>query len=303
MALSPRLLATLPSESLGLSRSDRGNHESAATLKRREVAVVVLAAGYGRRLGRAGGPGPKWLIDVGGAPIAERHLIAVEQALGPDTEVLVVVGHAAERVEQYCQAWAARSRLRPLLVRNDQFATRNNWYSLLVGLDALDGRLGDDQVVVVLNSDLFARPPWISALLNAAAELQDIPGSLAVDLTRPITEEAMKVAAGPSGTGHRWCTAIGKIGVDNPVGEYVGLSALAPSGRALVHDALRAFTSECTKADAWYEEAFQEITAMSPFLTLSQTPSSDWVEIDDLEDLGNAERLAIAPVRGRPTAT
>ncbi|CAN5236098.1 hypothetical protein BH24ACT1_BH24ACT1_12200 [soil metagenome] len=268
------------------------------------MAVVVLAAGHGRRLGPAGGPGPKWLIDVGGAPIADRHLMAVEQTLGPDTHVLVVVGHAADRVERYCAARAERGALRPLLVANDQHVERNNWYSLLVGLDALEERLGDDQVVAILNSDLFAQPSWIGSLLSAAAELSDVPGSLAVDVVRPITEEAMKVAAGPSDdAGRRWCTSIGKVGVDDPVGEYVGFAVLAPSGRAMVHHALRAFTAEGARADAWYEAALQEISAASPFLALSSTPSSAWVEIDDAEDLLAAERLASASVLPRTRAT
>ena len=271
---------------------------SAATSGRRGVAVVVLAAGQGRRLGPAGGPGPKWLIDVAGAPIAERHLLAVEQTLGPDTDVVVVVGHAADRVERYCAARAERSPLRPVLVANPEHEERNNWYSLLIGLDALEGRLGDDQVVVVLNSDLFGLPAWIGVLLRAAAQLSGVPGSLAVDVARPITDEAMKVAAGPSdAAGRRWCTAIGKVDVDDPVGEYVGLSALAPSGREMVHETLRAFTGNATRADAWYEAAFQEISATSPFLALSPTPSSAWVEIDDTDDLRAAEELASAPVR------
>ncbi|MDP8955332.1 MAG: NTP transferase domain-containing protein [Actinomycetota bacterium] len=268
------------------------------------MAVVVLAAGHGRRLGPAGGPGPKWLIEVGGAPIAEHHLMAVEQALGPDTDVLVVVGHAAERVERFCAARAGRSALRPLLVANSQYVQRNNWYSLLVGLDAAEDRLGEDQVVVILNSDLFGLPAWFGALLRTAAGLSGVPGTLAVDVGRPVTEEAMKVAAGPSdAAGRRWCTAIGKVGVDDPVGEYVGLSALAPSGRALVRDALRAFTADGARADAWYEAAFQEISATSPFLALTPTPSSAWVEIDDAEDLRAAEGLASASLTPGATAT
>lgn len=277
---------------------------STATPGRHDVAVVVLAAGHGRRLGRAAGPGPKWLTEVGGAPIAERHLTAIEQVLGAHTQVLVVVGHAAERVERYCRARAVSSALRPILVGNDLYGQRNNWYSLLLGLDALRGRLGDDQVVVVLNSDLFAQPSWIGALLHDAVGLDGVPGWLAVDAARPITDEAMKVAAGPRDpAGHRWCTAIGKVGVGHPFGEYVGVSALAPSGRVLVHDALRTFTSQDARADAWYEAAYQEITAASPFLALSPTPSSAWVEIDDLADLELAERLAGTDVNPRPTET
>lgn len=257
----------------------------------RDVTVIVLAAGHGRRLGPAGGPGPKWLVEVGGEPIAERQLQAVEQALGPAAEVLVVVGHAAERVERYCQRRAAQSSLRPRLVHNRLHATRNNWYSLLVGLEELEAPVGDG-VVVVLNSDLFAPSAWISAFLVAAAGLGDVPGALAVDMARPLTDEAMKVAAGPAGAdGRRWCTGIGKVAVADPVGEYVGMTALAPSGRACVHDALRRFTEDAAMADAWYEGAFQELSVVEPFLALWPTPSSTWVEIDDPDDLQAAAHL------------
>ncbi len=268
------------------------------------VAVVVLAAGHGRRLGTAGGPGPKWLIDVGGAPIADRHLMAIEQALGPETDVLVVVGHGAERVERYCAAYAQRSSLVPRLVQNDQHASRNNWYSLLVGLDALEGSLSDDDVVVILNSDLFAMPAWIAALLEAADDVRDVPGFLVVDVLRPLTSEAMKVAATPvDASGRRWCTAIGKTGVPDPVGEYVGMSALAPSGRKAVHDALRRLAAKEDRADAWYEEAFQEVASLSPCLMLWPTPSSAWVEIDDVDDLRAANRLGATPLTAQATAS
>ncbi len=256
------------------------------------VDVVVLAAGHGRRLGPLGGPGPKWLIEVGGAPIAERQLQAVERAFGADARVLVVVGHAADRVEDYCRRRADRSALRPTLVHNPHHASRNNWYSLLVGLDALE-EPREARPVVVLNSDLFAPAGWIASYLSTAAELGDVPGTLAVDVERPLTDEAMKVAAGPAdGLGRRWCTAIGKVGLADPVGEYVGMAALAPPGLARVHDMLRQFTRDPARGDAWYEGAFQDLTAAKPFLALWPTPSSAWVEIDDGDDLLAASRLA-----------
>ena len=272
------------------------------TTGRPAVAVVVLAAGHGRRLAGAGGPGPKWLIEVDGAPIAERHLSAIEVALGPGTTVVVVAGHAAERVEGYCEARADRSALRPQIVLNDAHSERNNWYSLLVGLDALAGNLGDQDVVVVLNSDLFGLPGWLESLFTAAAELHDVPGFLAVDVVRPLTSEAMKVAAGPPDlAGRRWCTDIGKVGVVDPIGEYVGMAALASPGRSLLHEALRAFDGEKSKVDAWYEEAIQSISAASPFLAVRPTPSSQWVEVDDAADLQAAERLARTGVTGPAT--
>lgn len=264
---------------------------SAAASRERDVAVIVLAAGHGRRLGPAGGPGPKWLIDVAGRPIAERQLQAVEQALGPDAEVLVVVGHAAHRVEAFCRLRAARSALTPTLVHNPHHASRNNWYSLLAGLEALGEGQGD-RVVVVLNSDLYASAEWIAAFLSAAAHLEDVPGSLAVDIDRTLTDEAMKVSLGPADdTGRRWCTGIGKVAIPEPEGEYVGMTALAPVGRTRVHEALRGFVGDPAKADAWYEGAFHELSAIQPFLALWPTPSSSWVEIDDPDDLEAALRL------------
>ncbi len=257
-----------------------------------DVAVIVLAAGHGRRLGPAGGPGPKWLIEVAGEPIAERHLRAVEQALGPATEVVVVVGHAADRVERYCLGRQVSTDLRPRLVHNPHHASRNNWYSLLVGLNALDGRFHNG-VVVVLNSDLFAPLAWIAAFLDAATELGEVPGSLAVDVERPLTEEAMKVAAGPpDADGIRWCTAIGKVAVSGPVGEYVGMTALGREGQTRVHQALQRFTADPARDDAWYEGAFQELSAAGPVLSVWPMPSSGWVEIDDGADLLAATRLA-----------
>lgn len=262
---------------------------------RLDVDVIVLAAGHGRRLGPLGGPGPKWLIEVAGEPIAERQLQAVEKALGPDARVVVVVGHAAERVDSYCGRRAERSALRPTMVHNPHHASRNNWYSLLVGLEALEAleEHRDDRVVVVLNSDLFAPPEWMATFLSAAADLRGAPGALAVDVERPLTDEAMKVEAGsPDAFGRRWCTGIGKVGVSDPVGEYVGMAALAPAGRARVYDTLRRFTTDPVWDDAWYEGAFQQLSAVEPFLAVWPTPSSAWVEIDDGDDLQAASRLS-----------
>src|SRR2546421_9309111 len=42
-----------------------------------QVHVVILAAGRGSRLGAVAESTPKWLLDVGGSTIADRHLAAV----------------------------------------------------------------------------------------------------------------------------------------------------------------------------------------------------------------------------------
>jgi CDP-glycerol glycerophosphotransferase len=61
-----------------------------------EVAVIILAAGFGSRLGK---PFPKPLTPlVGGRSILARQLDCVRGALGADTPIIVVVGFKLELV-------------------------------------------------------------------------------------------------------------------------------------------------------------------------------------------------------------
>src|SRR4051794_29788340 len=154
--------------------------------------VVVLAAGRGSRLGALGADTPKWLLEVGEATIADRHLAAVDlaerEAAGSVASVSVVTGHAAEAIERFL---AVRGRSNVGLIHNPEFATLNNWYSVLLALEALEA--GPDSSVAVLNSDLLAAADWISRFLldSAATPLESL---IAVDTERTLTDESMKVS-------------------------------------------------------------------------------------------------------------
>jgi choline kinase len=198
-----------------------------------------------------------------------------------------VAGHGLDRL----QAWlSGRPTTFPLHVCvNDEHVRRNNWYSLLVGLQWLADR-GWDGAVVILNSDLCAAADWFERFLRHVRATAGDGGILAVDLERPLTDEAMKVDVRPTDGGEPRCVRIGKTEVERPSGEYVGMAAFGPGGWLRLLEVLRSFCDRPEQADAWYEAAIQVLMDREPVATWAVTDGR-WTEIDDQFDLAEARRL------------
>ena len=245
------------------------------------VHVVVLAAGRGSRLGARGGETPKWLLEVNGRTLADRQLEGIRAAGDAVASVSVVVGHAADAIEE---ALARRSD-DVEVVRNPEFLDLNNWWSLLRALR----QLPDDGPVLVMNADLLLDPLHVTAFIRAAAVADANDGLLAVDLERRLTDESMKVARAPDGT----LQGIGKVAVPAPAGEYIGM--LMARGRVLraTREVLESFVGRDEAANEWYEAAVGR-TAATGMWHVWPMPSTHWIEIDDDDDLESAYALARA---------
>lgn len=241
--------------------------------------VVILAAGRGSRLGVLGSETPKWLLEVGGEVLAERQLDAVSRAGGHVASVRVVTGHAAEAIERFL---AERSD-GATTIHNVDYARLNNWYSVLLALRAVED---PDARVVVINGDLFAESSAMGSFLEACATTE-AEALIAVDLERPLTDESMKVEVRPDGTLDR----IGKVGVDDPAGEYVGMLMARGSALVRLRDALDAFVGRPESVDEWYEGAVGRTAAEGLAWVVWPMPSGRWVEIDDDDDLAAAMEL------------
>ena len=245
--------------------------------------VVILAAGKGSRLGALAADRPKWLLDVGGSPIAAYQLEAIRdvQARAPQAvaSVRVVTGHASAVLEDYL---ASQNGIE--LVHNPQYAALNNWFSVLLALRSIDD---PGARVAVINSDLYAPASWLAAFLDAAASSED-GGLIAVDVERRLTDESMKVSADGS-----LLEAIGKVGVERPVGEYVGMLMAQGAVLSQFRAVLEGFEDDAARADEWYERGVGLTAADGAPWTVWATPGSGWVEIDDDADHAAAERLAV----------
>ena len=243
--------------------------------------VVVLAAGRGSRLGALGHATPKWLLPVGGRTLADRHLEGIARAGAAVASARVVAGHAAAAIER-----ELARRAGPVgIVANPEYAELNNWWSMLRALRELP----DDGPVVLLNADLLVEPEHVTSFIEAAAA-GSADAVLAVDLVKTLTDESMKVSLAADDTLHR----IGKVGIDDPAGEYIGMLMARGSALRRLRAVLEGFVGRPDAVDEWYEGAVGATAAAGVAWHVWPMASGAWVEIDDDADLRLAESLAAA---------
>lgn len=257
------------------------NHSSLA------AHVVILAAGRGSRLGALGQQTPKWLLGVGPRTLADRHLEGLAKAQDQVAGVIVVTGHAGTAIDDYLgrrRTGDAETVDNPDAgtLHNPDYARRNNWYSVLLALRAVP----EDARVVLVNADLLTHPDVTAAFVREAATTS-AEGLLAVDLARELTDESMKVSLRPDGTLER----IGKVGVDDAVGEYVGMLMVRGSVLSAFRGALEAFEGRSEHDDEWYEGAVGRTAAEGAAWHVWGMPDGQWVEIDDDRDFATASEL------------
>lgn len=247
---------------------------------------LVLAAGLGSRL-RAVTSGPKWLVPVEHTSPMHEQLAALEAAAGVERVVVVASGDTTALLAAIDAAGCA---LPVEVIRNDDADRWNNWSTARVGLR----HIGDGGVVL-LNSDLFAHRDWLTESIEQL--LGSPEPALLVDSERVLTDEAMKVA------GDDRLARIGKTGVDEPVGEYVGMAWWPPASSRSFAGILDRYADDPDAAQHWYEHAIDEDLRAGATYRRVRTPSVDWVEIDDEADHRLAEALVHSwRSRNAPTA-
>lgn len=247
----------------------------------RDDVLVVLAAGTGTRLGDLTASAPKWLLDVGGTRIADRQLDALEKHFDLTSQLRVVTGHGAAELTALLRSRGIPERN---VLRNEHFATRNNWYSVLLALRELpEGGTGR---VFVLNSDLFA-PASVYRDFVAGSRRSDAGACLAVDGVRPLTDEAMKVAV----DGDR-ITDIGKVGVESPTGEYIGMLMLDPATARILRDLMEDWEARDRDPNGWYETVIRDGLLSRADCRPIEVGGQLWVEIDDPVDLETARSVS-----------
>jgi L-glutamine-phosphate cytidylyltransferase len=233
--------------------------------------AIILAAGQGKRLRPLTDDVPKTLLEVGGEPILEHVLRALEA--NNYERAVVVTGFGREQIEDHC---TPRESIEVEFVHNEEFASTNNIYSLWLANEyATDG-------FTLVNSDTIFPA-------ESLGELQRADGSrLLVDVGEELEDEEMQVAFASD-----HMETIGKaldggetgVYLDEGDGEYIGVSKFTAEDAALLFEHIEEFIDR-GEVGEWYEAAFDDLFDDREIGYVEV--GEPWAEIDTPEDLERA---------------
>ncbi|MEV1333557.1 phosphocholine cytidylyltransferase family protein [Micromonospora costi] len=237
---------------------------------------MVLAAGAGRRLRPYTDTLPKALVPVDGdvtiLDIALKNLAEVGL-----TEIVIVVGYAADAVRARQAELEARYGVTLTLVHNDKAEEWNNAYSLWLAREHFA------RGVLLVNGDTV-HPVSVEKTLLAERG----PGILlAVDTLKPLAEEEMKTTFDAAGQ----LTRITKImDPGEAYGEYIGATLIEPQVADALADALEATWRR--DPNLYYEDGYQEFADRGGEVRAAPIGDVSWVEVDNHADLARAREIA-----------
>ena len=237
---------------------------------------MVLAAGAGRRLLPLTESLPKTLLPVDGDRTILDVALANLRAVGL-TDVVVIAGFAAQRLQERLPRLCRRHGLRIELVLNDRAEQWNNAYSLWLAREAFA------EGVLLVNGDTV-HPVGVQEALLAARGPNLL---LAVDDRKPLGAEEMKVHVSEDGLLERINKAIDPTSAD---GEYIGLTLVKPEAAEALADALEATWQR--DPSLYYEDGFQELADRGGRIGIAPIGEVEWVEVDDHADLERAREVA-----------
>jgi len=238
---------------------------------------LVLAAGAGRRLRPDTDALPKALLPVAAGvtilDIALRNLAAAGL-----TDVVVVVGHAAEAIADARPRLERAHGVTVTLVPNDRALDWNNAYSLWLAREHLA------RGALLVNGDTV-HPKSVEKTLLAARGTAGVV--IAIDDVKPLAEEEMKVVLDGRGLLARITKQMDPAAAH---GEYIGATLIEASAAGPLADALEATWRR--DPGLYYEDGYQELADRGGQIAVAPIGAVDWVEVDNHADLRRAREIA-----------
>jgi len=237
------------------------------------MEAVILAAGFGSRLGHHTREIPKALLKVGKRPLIYYTIQTLTK--NGIKDVIVVTGHKGYVLRDYLLQFDLNFRF----VHNSLYKKTNNIYSLYLAMDHISGGF------YILNSDVLFHPGIFEKLHSSKKENL----ILSVDDFKELGEEEMKVKI-ENGVVKRISKQLDPQEAD---GEYIGIARVEEN---IVDDLYNHVSKVMEKKGriVFYEEAFQSMMDDNIAVYYESTDGLPWIEIDTPADLMRA-RYEIYP--------
>jgi choline kinase len=233
------------------------------------MKAVLLAAGLGSRLGPLTRDIPKATIPVASQPLIKRVLRFARQ-IG-STEIIVMGGYNSHRLRPEINGDDI------LWIENPEYR-KGNLYSLAAAREHLD----DD--FVLMNID-HLYPSHLARMVSETGE-----GVWAVsDFDRPLYQDDMKILIEGNLNQEAFVSAISKELYEYD-GGYCGITVVRGKARK---DYMTAFNTVLnhSRQQAVVEDVLAELIRLGIPPKILDITGIRWLEIDNQEDLANAERI------------
>lgn len=233
------------------------------------MKAIILAAGFGSRLGIITRDAPKAIIKVASQPLVIRA-VKFAQKTGVD-EIIVVGGYNSSLL------WEVLRDEKILSIENPKYR-KGNLYTLA----AARNHLNDD--FVIMNID-HLYPTHLARMIHETTD-----GVWAVsDFDRPLFQDDMKIRISGDLEKGMNISAISKE-LDDYDGGYCGVTIVRGKG---LDEYLKAFETVLNhgRDQAVVEDVLAELAHGSEPPNALDISGVRWLEVDTQEDLANAERI------------
>ncbi|MFX0048769.1 MAG: sugar phosphate nucleotidyltransferase [Candidatus Hermodarchaeota archaeon] len=237
------------------------------------MQLVILSAGIGSRLKPLTNEKPKCLVEVVNKPILGHQIDLFINNKNVE-EILIVIGYKPHLVRSFIEINYGSTR-KITCVENKDFLTTNNMYSLFLAKNHVKGKF------LLINGDVILHPSIVKDFLSYPYE-----DSIAVDVGRYF-EESMKVIEKDG-----LLVDISKsVSEQEAFGSSIDFYKFSDHGASIVFSIIENIIIKRKQLNLWSEVALKEILnqgllKIKPF----DIKGNYWFEIDDLEDLKNAEK-------------
>lgn len=238
------------------------------------MKAITLSAGQGKRLMPLTADRPKCLLPVGDRTLIEWQIHSM--AKNGITEVVVVVGFMAEKVEERL----ARVKIPGLKVRT----VHNPFYSVsdnLASCFLVRGEMTGD--FVLMNGDTISEPAVLERLLKTAKS----PITVTIDRKDNYDADDMKVSV----EGDRLLDIGKTLTSDVTNGESIGMLYFKGEGPALFRNAVETVMKRPEGLKLWYLSVIAEI-ARGGHVGVASIEGLEWGEVDFPADVDRANELA-----------